>query len=332
MIGYRLLAICDSIVSLRRAIGPGMICGCRLIECQNRSGGSKERDSKDEGSISDAGNSVIPISVLFPAEGTECQHRFGPYEIELAMDAVPRGQNLPLIVVSHGNSSTPWVFRDLTKYLAKVGFAVGLFEHPGNNRRDNSLAGTAANLENRPRHISLVIDAIASDPVLRNHVAPDNVGLVGHSVGAYTALAVAGGKPWAAPHETEDGKARPVPVVPDQRIRSLLLLNPATFWFIPDSLKEVRVPILILAGENDQIVPATHAQTVIDGVFDRSSVLYKKIPGAGHFSFMSKFPSQMVRSDFPPSQDPPGFDREEFQPTLFEYVRDFFSSTIRKGH
>jgi predicted dienelactone hydrolase len=306
-----------------------MICGCRLIECKNGSESSKKRDSKDEGSISDAGNSVIPISVLFAAEGTERAHRLGPYEIEIAMDAVPSGQNLPLIVVSHGNSSTPWVFRDLAKYLAKVGFAVGLFEHPGNNRRDNSLAGTAANLENRPRHVSLVIDAIASDPVLRSHVAPAKVGLVGHSIGAYTALAVAGGRPWAAPHETEDGKARPVPVAADRRVRSLLLLNPATFWFIPDSLKEVRVPILILTGENDQIAPPTHAQTVIDGVFDRSAVLHKKIPGAGHFSFMSNFPSQMVRPDFPPSQDPPGFDREEFQPTLFACAGDFFRDTLR---
>jgi len=92
---------------------------------------------------------VIPVAVLFPAEGTERKHRFGPYEIEMAMDAVPLGQNLPLIVVSHGNSSTPWVFRDLTKHLAKQGFAVALFEHPGNNRRDNRLAGTVANLENR---------------------------------------------------------------------------------------------------------------------------------------------------------------------------------------
>jgi fermentation-respiration switch protein FrsA (DUF1100 family) len=106
-------------------------------------------------------------------------------------------------------------------------------------------------------------------------------------------------------------------------------LNPATFWFIPDSLKEVRVPILILTGEKDRIAPPAHAQTIIEGVSDPGSVRHKVIPGAGHFAFMSKFPSQMVRPDFPPSQDPPGFDREEFQPTLFGYVRDFFKETLR---
>jgi hypothetical protein len=49
--------------------------------------------------------------------------------------------------------------------------------------------------------------------------------------GACTALAVAGGKPWAAPHESEEGYARPVSVVPDERVGSLLLLNPASDFF-----------------------------------------------------------------------------------------------------
>jgi predicted dienelactone hydrolase len=275
------------------------------------------------------GDWVISIAALFPAEGTEREHRFGPYEIEMATDAVPIGQNLPMIVFSHGNSSTPWVFRDLAKHLAKLGFVVALFEHPGNNRRDNRLAGTAANLENRPRHVSLVIDTVVSDPILGGQVAATRVGLVGHSIGACTGLTVAGGKPWAAPHESEDGKARPVRTAPDERVRSLLLLNPATFWFVPDSLKEVRVPVLILSGENDKIAPLAHGQTVTDGVSDPGSVRHKVIPGAGHFSFMSKFPAQMVRPDFPPSQDAPGFDREAFQPALFACVGDFFRNTLR---
>ena len=94
--------------------------------------------------------------------------------------------------------------------------------------------------------------------------------------------------------EREDGKARPVPVVPDERVRSLLLLNPATLRFVPDSLKEVQVPILIFAGENDRITLPAHAQTVIVGVFEPGSGRPKVVPRAGHFSLMSNFPSQMV--------------------------------------
>jgi predicted dienelactone hydrolase len=301
-----------------------MVCGCRLIECKDGLG----RGSGAEGSGATGGNLTIPVALLFPAEGVEQMQRFGPYEIELAIGAEPIGQNLPVVVISHGNGSTSWVFRDLAKHLAKVGFVVALPEHPGNNRRDNSLAGTVQNLENRPRHISAVIDAVASDPVLSGHIAPANVGIIGHSIGAYTALAVAGGKPWSAPHEIKDRKSRPVPVVSDKRVRSLVLLNPATFWFIPETLKEVQIPVLILTGEEDQITPPALAQTVIDGVFDRMLVRDKVIAGAGHFSFLSKFPSEMIRPDFPPSQDPPGFNREEFQPSLFADIGGFLGDSL----
>ena len=123
---------------------------------------------------------------------------------------------------------------------------------------------------------------------------------------------------------TPDGAGRA-----DEGVCSLLLLNPATFWFGADSLKELRVRILILTGENDQIAPPAHAQTVIDGVSNPGSVRHQMIPGAGHFSFMSKFPSQLVRPEFPPSQDPPGFDREEFQPALFACAGDFFKLALR---
>lgn len=301
-----------------------MICGCRLIECKDGQG----QGSGVEGSGSTGGDPTIPLAVLFPAEGVEQTLRFGPYEIELAMGAEPIGHNLPVVAISHGNSSTPWVFRDLAKHLAKIGFVVALPEHPGNNRRDNSLAGTVQNLENRSRHISAVIDAVGSDQVLSDHVAAANVGIIGHSIGAYTALAVAGGKPWSAPHESKDGESRPVPIVPDKRVRSLVLLNPATFWFIPETLKEVEIPVLILTGEKDQITPSALAQIVIDGVSDRMLVRHKVILGAGHFSFMSKFPSGMIRPDFPPSQDPPGFNREGFQPSLFADIGGFLGDSL----
>ena len=108
------------------------------------------------------------------------------------MDAPVDGERLPLVMLSHGNSGTPWAYRGLASHLARSGFAVGLVEHPGNSRNDNSLAGTAANLENRPRHVSLAIDAAFADPSVGGRLVPDRVAVIGHSIGAYTALAARG--------------------------------------------------------------------------------------------------------------------------------------------
>jgi pimeloyl-ACP methyl ester carboxylesterase len=99
--------------------------------------------------------------------------------------------------------------------------------------------------------------------------------VIGHSIGAYTALAVAGGKPWAAPHETPDRQPLPVRVQPDSRVSALALLMPATFWFVTDSLKEVNIPILIRTGSRDAITPSFHAETIIRGVADPSLVQQK---------------------------------------------------------
>jgi predicted dienelactone hydrolase len=268
--------------------------------------------------------------VLYPAHGAEHTEHFGPYALDVAKDAAPADGVYPLVVISHGHSGTPWAYRQLAKHLALAGFVVALPAHTGNTRTDNSLAGTAANLANRPRHITLSIDAVLADTVLAPHVARDGVAVIGHSIGGYTALAAAGGIAWSGPYErkSEHAGPEPVPVTPDPRIRTLVLLNPATFWFIAGSLRPVNLPILMRTGEKDEITPIEHAHKIIEGVGDPSLIEHKDIPGAGHFAFMSKFPPEMTRPNFKPSQDPEGFDRETIQPEFFADVTAFLKRTL----
>ena len=287
-------------------------CGCRLLDVQDKTQGA-----------------VIPLALLYPAVAPEATAHFGPYSLDVAMDAPPAAGAWPLVVISHGNSGTPWAYRQMAKHLVLAGFVVALPAHTGNTRLDNKLAGTTANLENRPRHIALSIDAALADPVLRDHIASQaGVAVIGHSIGGYTALAAAGGKPWTGPYESKGAEPRQVEVMHDARIRSLVLLNPATFWFVHDSLKNVRLPILMRTGEKDELAPAGHARNVIDGVGDPALVEHKEIAGAGHFSFMSKFPPEITRPEFKPSQDPEGFDRDAIQPALFADITGFLQRTL----
>lgn len=287
------------------------VCGCRLVDIDDAAQGA-----------------VVPLALLYPADGVEAEEHFGPYSLDLARDAPPAAGTHPLVLVSHGNSGTPWAYRHMARHLVQAGFVVALPAHTGNTRHDNSLAGTAANLANRPRHITLAIDAALADPVIKDHIAGDGVAVIGHSIGGYTALAAAGGQPWSGPRESKDGQPQPVPVRADARVRALVLLNPATFWFIPGSLRAVSVPILMRTGERDEITPAEHARKIIDGVADAALVEHREISGAGHFAFMSKFPPEMTRPNFKPSQDPPGFDRDAIQPELFADVTDFLQRAL----
>jgi predicted dienelactone hydrolase len=288
-------------------------CGCRV---------SKVHDAVQ--------GADIPLAVLYPAHGEERTEHFGPYSLEVASNAAPADGVYPLVVISHGHSGTPWAYRQLAKHLALAGFVVALPAHTGNTRTDNTLAGTAANLANRPRHITLSIDSVLADATLAPHVRSDGVAVIGHSIGGYTALAAAGGLAWTGPYERKDSQAlpEPVPVTPDPRIRALVLLNPATFWFIAGSLRPVKVPILLRTGEQDDITPIEHAHKIIEGVAEPALVEHKDIPGAGHFAFMSKFPPEMTRPNFKPSQDPEGFDRDSIQPEFFADVTAFLRRTL----
>jgi len=268
----------------------------------------------------------IPVRLLYPTRSEESVARFGPYEISVAIDAPLEGDDRPLIVISHGGGGTSLTHRDLAAYLVRAGYVVLLPDHPGDSRNDNSLKGTAANLENRPRHLRLAIDAAFADPAIGARLSPERAALIGHSMGEYTALAVAGARPMAGPHETADGQIHPVSVTPDPRIRALVLLAPACAWLWSEgALADVRVPILMLTAERDEFGAGLHVEYV-QRVPDPARLQHRVIPNAGHHAFQSPFPSQMTRPDFPPSRDPEGFDRAAFQPVLYAEILSFLRS------
>jgi predicted dienelactone hydrolase len=260
----------------------------------------------------------VPIHLLYPSDAPAQVERFGMYEVELARDA-PFVDG-PLVVVSHGTGGTPWLYRALAAHLVGQGFVVALVEHPGNRRGDDALSGTAALLEHRPRHLRRVLDTLGAA----------RAAAIGHSLGGYTALAAAGGQPLALPNQTADGVAHPVAVERDPRIRAVVLLAPALPWFMaPGSLAAVDVPVLARLGEHDSVGPMA-AQLLTRELADRPGVPLdlQTVPNTGHFSFVTPFLPSQIRPDFPPSQDPPGFDRAAYQPILHDDITAFLRAAI----
>lgn len=263
---------------------------------------------------------AFPVITCYPTHAPERLRSLGPYSISAAWDAAPAGARLPLAMLSHGSGSSPLANRDLALALARAGFVVGLPLHPGDNRDDRSLQHTTQNLQQRPRHLQAAIDAVLGDPALFPGGRPAGVALVGHSLGAYTALALAGGNPRTLPQVWPDGPTEAVPVTHDSRVSALVLLAPAVAWFhAPGALADVHLPVLMLAGEQDAVTPAQHHADLVARQLPRPDLLdYRTVAGAGHFSFLSVFPPAMQPPHFAPAQDPPGFDRAAFQAQLAE--------------
>ncbi|MBP2114775.1 alpha/beta hydrolase family protein [Paenibacillus silagei] len=267
---------------------------------------------------------TYPMIVMYPTDVPEQADRLGQYPLEVARDAAPREGKFRLVLMSHGTGGSPFVYGSLARHLARSGFIVGLPEHPHNNRNDNSWEGTVPNLTYRPRHLRMAADWFFEDERFKGLIRPGSFSVIGHSMGGYTALAAAGGIPTSFPNESPNGKQQQINVPLDSRIQSLILLAPASVWFRNEgALSGVRLPILMLDAERDPYTPPFHAQIILNGVAEPRMIHYRTVENAGHFSFLSPFPAAMISPAFPPSQDPPGFDRVQFHEALKTEVVQF---------
>ena len=252
---------------------------------------------------------TLSMLLWYPADADAAPLRLGPYTIDAAANAAPARGTWPVVVISHGSGGSHLTHRGLGIHLARAGFVVLLPEHPHNNRNDNSLVNTAAILEQRPRDVRAVLDWIAAEADFAGCIDPAQVSIVGHSLGGYTALALAGGRPRSFAHETDEGTARPVVVEPDPRVTRLVLLAPATPWFLAEhALDDVRVPILMYTADQDTITPPEHGTLLEARLAGRGNLVHHVVTGAGHYSFLAPFPPAMASAAFLPAQDPDGFD------------------------
>ena len=256
--------------------------------------------------------------------------RFGAYELELAHDAPIAVHRMVPVVISHGTGGTPFAYRALAAALVGAGHAAVLITHPGNNRDDDSLANTPANLEHRPRHVTQALDAAFADPHLSAHLVPDRAAIFGHSMGGYTALAVCGAKPMALPNQTADGKAREIHVTPDRRVVAAILFAPALPWLMaPGALAEVHAHVMVRACEKDETAPPFFIEKIVRALPPSAALDYAVVPGAGHFACF--WPLHPLLAKLPPGFDPPGFDRAAYQPVLHADVLAFVAATAARS-
>jgi predicted dienelactone hydrolase len=228
------------------------------------------------------------------------------------------GGPYPLVVFSHGFALSPIVYGTLVEHYASQGYVVLAPEH--NESFDGSLTGFWKELIDRPVDIRRTIDHAEqlsrSGEPLAGMIDLDDVAVVGHSYGGYTALAAAGAQfdfaaykdrcaalaaddPlnfFCAPLSNESDMAMRAgldevpsglwPSFGDPRITAAISLAGDAYLFDQRGLAELEVPVMAMGGTIDEGTPYTWgAKLTYDHAGSTNKTLVS-FPGAGHFLFL----------------------------------------------
>lgn len=296
----------------------------------------------------------IPVALFYPTQTPAREIAMGPFAVRVAPQSPPDPKVKGLIILSHGTGGSELGHSSLAEALARGGYLVAALRHPGDNFQDHSVwqRGPGAFFTERPGHVSRVIDALLADPEWKDRIAADaqgpRIGVLGHSAGGYTAIALAGGQVDLSrirAHCEKDRGGDPIfcgmgqassgqpsqapPALPsstDRRVRAVVALAPLGVMFTQESLAAIKVPASVYAAANDRwLVPRFHAEWIGQNV---PGAVVQSVPAAWHFAFMDKASAPIPTPDGDASADPPGFDRAALLARLAVEIPAFFDKAL----
>lgn len=213
----------------------------------------------------------------------------------------------PLLVFFHGTSGNARSIAWLSSALAAHGYIVVSANHPGST----SLQVTQESMMetwSQAQDGSFMIDTVLASKEYARSIDANRIGSIGFSLGGYSALAIAGARLdirklqefCRISPEEETCKLFPdalfgPPVagqpqnrgVLDPRIRVAVSLAPG---FVPglddDSIASIKIPVLVVAGTEDEMLPVEHHARLLAGRFAFGE--YVELSYVSHFGFLGQ--------------------------------------------
>ncbi len=242
------------------------------------------------------------------------------FESSALADVPAADGTFPLVVFSHGSGGFRFQSLWLTEHLASWGFVVISADHPTNTFADQInvprfTENLASNYVLRPRDVIRQIDfaqTLTDTGEFAGLIDIEQIAVIGHSFGGYTALATAGAtldfqqlqtycetatfelaSSVCFLTEEEDkitplvGGEPPYIVGSDPRVDAVVALAP---WNGPilnqASLAQIDIPTLIIVGTGDRVtIPERDAYTIFDQMVNAPRTLTTFVNG-DHFIFV----------------------------------------------
>ena len=149
------------------------------------------------------------------------------------------GARLPLVMYSHGFTSSHTEGSYLADHLASYGYIVVAPDFPLSHIGTPG-GPTVTDLPNQPGDISFLIDTMLADATFGAAIDPARIGLTGLSLGGTTTLLTAF-------H----------PGLRDHRVRAAAAMAPGACFFTNTFYDHAALPLLLIDGDIDAITPYT---------------------------------------------------------------------------
>jgi len=211
------------------------------------------------------------------------------FQVDIYKPNTFRDGKTPVVVASHGLASNREHFKKIAEHLASYGYVVAIPEHEASNYTHfiEMLEGYNRNIFelaefiDRPLDISYVIDELErrNEREFQGKLDLENVGVLGHSFGGYTALALAGAeinfeqlktdcnRPIWSPNLSLLLQCRALELPQknynfrDRRVGSVMVVNPVnSSIFGEKSLSKIEIPLMFAAGSDDPATPVVIEQ------------------------------------------------------------------------
>ncbi|SAK81628.1 dienelactone hydrolase-like protein [Caballeronia pedi] len=283
---------------------------------------------------------ALQAAVWTPCADVPEQFEVGTTLVRGTRDCSVTGENLPLVVMSHGHGGSRLGHHDLAEKLADAGFVVAAINHPGDTSSDMSRASEPSEFVERPIDIQRLIDYMLDSSPEASKINARNIGFFGFSRGGFTGLVLAGGVPdfqhadIPCPDELpicktiREGKLPPQHWTRDPRIRVFVLADPLDAFPTPATVQNISAPIQLWASEygGDGVLPET---TPALSKLLPTKPEYHLVAGAAHFAFLSPCTPKQAASVPRVCVDDGGFDRVAFHARFNEAVLRFFQTRLR---
>jgi len=300
--------------------------------------------------VPDLKDKPLEVAIWYPSTAPASPQPLGLFQQTVATNGGMTGNRLPLVLISHGTSGSLASHYDTALELARAGFVVAAVMHTGDNSQDQSYVGNRRDLTDRPRQTACVLDYLLGVWPDHNRIDPARIGILGYSLGGFTALVAIGGTPdlHRIPQFCSDRPDAPecrfirerrgdqldeAPTleaiwIHDARIKAAVVAAPAvSFTFTRDGLSHVKVPMQLWRAEEDQESPNQWNSDIVRDALPSPQDVHT-VRGAGHFAFLAPCSEALAKTVPRICQDAPGFDRAAFHVEFDRSVVRFFSAKL----